>query len=260
MRCHLIARLLSSLGRDDVLFAPGMKLPMRPATLREIDNSITPSGYILNPYPIVRSEDKDVPHENDAVELIERMVKENANNITLVCIGPLTNIAAALCRYPEIKPLIRSIAIMGGELQSNRAEHNVAWDSSAAEIVFASEIPMFVGTWGVTRDFVLSPEDCQRIGEHPSPLCQMMHEAIELWWPYKAHKPSPVMYDVAPILWTYAPEYFTMEAINVKVENSGAHTRGFTIRGNGEPNAQVTLKMEVERIRELYLETIFNNV
>ena len=257
-RCHLIKRLLASLEREDVLFAPGLKLPLRPATEKEIQNALQPAGYILNQYPVVREEDQStLPPADDAVELIARTVKEYSGNISLVTIGPLTNIAAALCRYPEIRTQIRSIAMMGGEMNLNRPEHNVAWDAHAAEIVFSSGVPLFMGTWDVTRGFVLSPEDCDLIGRHESPLCKLLHECIELWWPHKGWKPGPVMYDVAPILWTYAPEYFTTEAMQVRIETRGEYTRGYTARGYDTPNAQVSKTMQAERVRELYLQTLF---
>jgi len=255
-RCHLIARLLSCLGRENVDFAPGMKLPLRPAAKHEIAHSIQPEGYILNQYPIVRDTDKSAPPSADAVELIARTVKENAGNITLAAIGPLTNIAVALQRYPEIATQISGIAIMGGEINLNRAEHNIAWDAAAAQIVFASGVPLFVGTWDVTRRFVLSPSDCEAIGRNTSPVCQLLHESIKLWWPHKAHKTSPVMYDIAPILWAFAPEYFTTESMELVVETRGENTRGFTVRGHGPHNAKVTTNMQADQIRRLYLDTL----
>jgi purine nucleosidase/pyrimidine-specific ribonucleoside hydrolase len=255
-RCHLLARLLSCLEQSDIPFAPGCRLPLRPASPAERRNAIRPEGYILNQYPAVHDEDKATPHAADAIELIAHTVQQNVGDITLVCIGPLTNVAVALCRYPEIASQIRCIALMGGELHLNRREHNIAWDAHAAQIVFSAGVPLFIGTWDVTRRFVLSPDDCAHIKRNGSTLCRLLSECIDLWWPHKAHKPSPVMYDIAPILWSYDTGHFTTELKEVLVETRGEHTQGMTVGGVGAPNAQVTTDMQAEKIRELYLSTL----
>jgi purine nucleosidase/pyrimidine-specific ribonucleoside hydrolase len=260
-RCHLVARLLSCMERNDIAFAPGVRLPLRPATEAEYRNAVQPTGYILNQYGAARDADKSLAdkaasHNDDAIELIARTVQQNAGDITLVCIGPLTNVAVALCRYPQIASQVCAIALMGGELHLNRREHNIAWDAHAAQIVFSSGAPLFVGTWDVTRRFVLSPDDCANIKRKGSVLCQLLGECIDLWWPFKAHKPSPVMYDIAPILWSYAPGHFTTQPMQVLIETRGEHTQGMTVGGSGAPNAQVTTDMRAENIRELYLSTL----
>lgn len=260
LRCHLISALLRATGQGDVPYAPGIKLPLRPATATEIQQATEPTGYILNQYPVVEEADKVKPPSDDAVELIAQLVDQYANDITLVCIAPLTNIATALCRYPKLRTQISRIALMGGELGLHRREHNINWDAHAADIVFNSGIPLFMGTWDVTRGFYLNEEDCGRIGHTDTPLCRLLHESIKLWWPHKAWKPGPVMYDVAPILWSYAPEYFTSEPANVQVELGGQYTKGYTVRAPGEPNARVSTAMRAQEIHDLYLDTILGAV
>src|SRR5690606_21014234 len=125
----------------------------------------------------------DDPGDADAVELIIRTIEAQPGEVMLCCLAPLTNVASALRRQPAIASKIHSIALMGGEVALNRAEHNVAFDAVAADAVLTSGIPIAMGTWDVTRRFVLSMDDCQRIEQHGTPVCRAMARAIEQWHP-----------------------------------------------------------------------------
>jgi purine nucleosidase len=256
-RCQIVAQLLQIMGRTDVPVAPGMPWPIQslsPSRLQKLNDFS--SGYILNQYPFVKSLETLPRNQEDAVSLMARVVEEYSGNIALVAIGPLTNIAVFLRRYPYLAPKIQHIAIMGGELELNRREHNINWDAAAAEIVFTSGVPLFVGTWSVTRKFVLTPDDCQCIKNLRTPLGDALGECIELWWPHKGHKTSPVMYDLAPILWSYDRHFYPTKSMAVQVETRGEATMGMTTRGGETPNAEVAQDMLADEVRDLYLQTI----
>ena len=107
-------------------------------------------GYKLN-HASWAQNDEDLPAPAaDAVTLMAQTIEENAGEIAICALGPLTNVAVLLRRHPELAPKIRHIAIMGGELELNRREHNVSWDAIAAEIVFTSGRALICGD--VERD------------------------------------------------------------------------------------------------------------
>ncbi len=256
-RCHILARLLQIMGLAEVPFAPGMQWPIHPLTSeRRAGLNDLSSGYILNQYPFASPQEGLPQAREDAITLMAQTVEAHAGDIALVAIGPLTNIATFLRRYPELAPKIRHIALMGGEMAETRREHNLCWDATATHIVFNSGVPLFVGTWSVTRQFVLSPEDCETIKNIGTPLCVALSACIDLWWPHKAHKPGPVMYDIAPILWSYDQSYYPTELMPVRIEMADETTAGATLRGGDGPNIQVSTAMLAPQVRQLYLDTL----
>ena len=178
-RARLVKRLLRYLDRTDIPVAAGMELPLRSLSEAEF-RARADLPCCLNHYAFAEPEDpRDVPGPLDAVDLIVRTVDANAGDIALACIGPLTNVACALRKCPGIAAKIQYIAMMGGELTLNRLEHNVASDYTAADIVVNSGIPIFMGTWDVTRRFVLSMDDVALFRRHRAPVCQALAAAVQ---------------------------------------------------------------------------------
>lgn len=256
-RCEIVAQLLKVMGRTEVPFAPGMPWPLQPmppSQRQKLEDASNP--YILNHYRFLKSSEKLPTPSEDAISLMARTVEEHAGNIALVAIGPLTNVAVFLRCYPHLASKLQWIAIMGGELELNQHEHNINWDSSAAEIVFSAGVPLFVGTWSVTRKFMLTPEDCQRIKNLGTPLGDALSQCIEMWWPHKGWKLGPVMYDLAPILWSYDRRFYPTRSMAVQVETRGSFTTGMTTQSGDVPNAEVSQDMLADEVHELYMETI----
>lgn len=256
-RARLVKRLLRYLDRTDIPVAAGMQFPLRKFTddeaRRQYDLSITLNHYVF----AEPEDDRDAPEGEDAVDLIIRTVEAHPGEIALACIAPLTNIACALRRKPSIAEKIQYIAMMGGETALNRTEHNVAFDYIAADIVLSSGIPLFMGTWDVTRRFVLSKDDCELFNTSSVPLYQALGQAIKHWHPAQSWKPGPVMYDIFPIIWSFDRSYYTVKQMSVQVETKGEFTRGMTVaRGDGKP-IEVTTDVRAAELRELYLKTVF---
>lgn len=258
-RARLVKRLLRYLDRTDIPVAAGMQFPLRQLSETEIRNQCDFSRTV-NHYAFAEPEDpRDMPTRTDAVDLIVDLVRQQPGEIALACIAPLTNIACALRKSPDIAGKIKYIAMMGGEITLNRTEHNVAFDYIAAEVVLTSGIPLYVGTWDVTRRLVLSREDCELFRRHRSPLGQALAQAIDLWHPVQNWKPGPVMYDLFPIVWAFDRSYYTTQPMSVQIETKGEHTRGMTVVGGNAANMEVTTDIHVAELRELYLKTVLED-
>ncbi len=256
-RARMIKRLLRDLDRTDIPVAAGMQFPLRlfseDEARRLYDLSIS-----MNHYAFAEPEDsRDQPDGQDAVDLIIRTVEAHPGEIALACLAPLTTIACALRRKPEIVSKIKYIAMMGGETTLNRVEHNVAFDYMAASVVLTSGIPIVMGTWDVTRRFVLTQDDCHLFSNSPVPLNQALGRAIELWHPAQSWKPGPVMYDIFPIIWSFDRSYYTVKPMSVRVETQGEFTRGMTVVGGDAKSIEVTTDIRAADLRELYLKTVF---
>jgi inosine-uridine nucleoside N-ribohydrolase len=187
--------------------------------------------------------------EDDGVGLIIRTLMASPEPATLCCIAPLTNIASALAREPAIAGRIERILLMGGETALNRAEHNIAFDAVASDIVLNAGVPLVMGTWDVTRRFVLGAEDLARFAASPLPLHQTLSRAITAWHPAQSWKPGPVMYDLFPFVQAFDPSYYTLAETRIQVPIDG-HARGMTCQRRGVA-VQVTNGVRAE-LRQLY--------
>ena len=256
-RARMVKRLLRYLDRTDIPVAAGMQFPLRQCSEQEVRNQHD-LACTMNHYAFAEPEDpRDQPGTEDAADLIIRTVEKHPGEIGLACIAPLTNIACALRRKPEIASKIKYIALMGGETALNRIEHNVAFDYIASDVVLTSGVPIFMGTWEVTRRFVLTQDDCALFKNSASPLHQALGRSIDLWHPVQNWKPGPVMYDIFPIIWSFDRSFYTTVPKSVRVETRGEFTRGMTVVSGDRPNIEVTTDIRAPEVRELFLETVF---
>lgn len=102
----------------------------------------------------------------------------------MIAVGPLTNIAITLGKYPQIKPLLKRILIMGGSAVKGNttpaAEFNIYADPHAAQLVFKSGVPIVMCGLDVTMSAYLTPEEVADLGQHDSPVCRFFHESTKL--------------------------------------------------------------------------------
>ncbi|MGL4725017.1 MAG: ribonucleoside hydrolase RihC [Scandinavium sp.] len=183
--------------------------------------------------------------------------------MTLVAIGPLTNIALLLTQYPECKFNIRRLVIMGGSAGRGNftpnAEFNIAIDPEAAARVFQSGIEIVMCGLDVTNQAMLTPESLAKLPEL-NKTGKMLHS---LFSHYRSGSMANGlrMHDLCAIAWLVRPELFTLKSCFVAVETQGTYTSGTTvvdIEGRlGQPaNAQVALDLDVEGFRR-WVEEVF---
>lgn len=258
-RARLIKRLLRYLDRTDIPVAPGMQYPLRPMSDEQKQQQHNLDSCMNHRCFAQPEEQADGMFNGDAVDLIIQTIEQHAGEIVLCCIAPLTNIAAALCRKPEIAPKIKAIALMGGETALNRSEHNIAFDYNAAEIVFNSGIPIVMGTWDVTRRFVIPREECEIYRQQDSALHQALYEAIQKFLPVHNWKPGPVMYDIFPFIWAMGLNHYTLRQQSVEIETRGQFTRGMTVCRGNHAHIHVTTDMDAKAVKTLYFTTVFNS-
>ena len=257
-RARMMKRLLRYAGRTDIPVAAGMNFPLRAVGDDEM-NRRRDLSQVMNHYVFAEPEDpRDDPAagDTDAVDLILRTVEQHAGEITLACIGPLTNIACAIRRDPEIVRKIKSIVLMGGEVERLWPEYNIATDDVAADIVLGAGVPTVMGTYEVTRQLVLSQDDLERFRRHARPVCQALGTAIEHWSKVHHAKATPVLYDVFSMVWPYDPSFFTVKPMSVQVETRGEWTRGLTMPRGNRSHIRVTTGIRAEALREHFLATV----
>ena len=185
--------------------------------------------------------------------LIEALRAAGPGEITLCALGPLTDIAMALVKAPDIAARIGSVVLMGGGDQprstiSPVAEFNIHADPYAAAVVFDSGVPVTMIPADVTQQAVNTAErvDAVRaIGNACGAACAgLMARAPR-------GQLNPALHDPCVIAYLLEPELFEGSAVNVAVETGSALTMGMTVidwrRVTGrQPNATVIHKIDVD--------------
>jgi purine nucleosidase len=163
-----------------------------------------------------------------AFELIIETLLASPRKITLVPVGPLTNIALALKGEPRIKDKIERIVLMGGAFDLLKAEYNIERDRVAAEIVFRSGVPITAVGLDVTMRCKLAAPDMDRLRAAGNPASLFLVRLIELWQNGRPDQ-FPILHDPLAVAVTMHPNLVETQLGSVHVETSGALTNGITL-------------------------------
>ncbi len=206
----------------------------------------------------------------NAVEGLRRAIMTHPHELTVVTLGPLTNVAMALQQYPELAALTSELHIMGGNYQmpgniTPVSEYNFWADPEAADQCILAEIPKTIVGWDITlRHGYLRMEELEALLQGGHPLCkeivQMQRVRLD-WLRSNGQVPVCTWADAAAMLALIEPKYSVEQgAYFCQVVTSGDtdDTRGMMIvdvnhQKSNEPNAQVVINAD----RELFKSSIY---
>ena len=163
------------------------------------------------------------------------LIADNPGQITLVAIGPLTNVAHALQLYPQMAAMVKEIVIMGGvfNVEGYIKDTNFAVDPEAARMVLTSGANITLAPLDVTTRTMMTQEDLARITAADNALCRYIRETTKPWIDYsmRARKlPGCWIHDVLTVAWLLEPDLATTGEYYVDVAVDGALTRGSSRR------------------------------
>ncbi|ELQ6134568.1 ribonucleoside hydrolase RihC [Cronobacter dublinensis] len=242
----------------DVPVAQGAAMPLtRP--LRDAASIHGESGMDGYDFPAHDRQTLNVP----AFQAMYERLMASPEPLTLVTIGPLTNIALLLTHYPACTAKINRLVMMGGSAGRGNftpnAEFNIAIDPEAAARVFESGIEIVMCGLDVTHQAVLTPDYLAALPAL-NRTGQLLHA---LFSHYRAGSMTTGlrMHDLCAIAWLLRPELFTLKRCFVAVETRGDYTAGTTVvdiegRLNRPANAQVALDIDVAAFREWVAQTL----
>ncbi|QIK70417.1 ribonucleoside hydrolase RihC [Erysipelothrix sp. HDW6C] len=207
-------------------------------------------------------EDTSLLLKDDAVDAMYNTLVKNGKT-TLVPIGPLTNIAMMLRKYPDAGQYIDEIVLMGGSASRGNfgvySEFNIGYDPEAAHIVFDSGIPFTMVGLDVGLKALVYPEDSEKLKD----MNKVGNMFYHLFKQYRggSFMTGLKMYDASAIAYLLKPEMFETVETHVSVELHGEYTAGATLvdlRGylNKPNNAKVTLDIDPEAFKEWFMEAI----
>lgn len=212
---------------------------------------------------------KQAPEQGHAVDFIIETVKQNPNEISLLAIAPLTNIAMALKKEPSIADEIEHLYIMGGINNSlgnitPAAEYNFYTDPEAAKLVLNSGIPMTMVGWDMCTDYSLMKDenyaDIENMQTRGSEFFIKINKVVKEF-NKNVHRLDGTTHPDTLLVAIAANEKIMAKATPyyVDVETQGALTRGHNIvdingRFEKEPNVRVCEAVD----RALYQETLYD--
>ena len=217
------------------------------------------SGEPGKPLPVEQTRWADgftspqLKHEK-ATDFLRTEFDRQPGKITLLTIGPLTNVAALLKEHPDVARKIKRIVMMGGSIawgygpgSTATAEYNIAADAPAAQTVFASGIPILMAPLDVTAMLQLEEADRQRIFTHLSSLTNALTLLYHLW-----NHPTPTLFDPMAVALLIDPSLCETKELAIEVD-----AKGFTRVVEGKtPNATVALHTEPQKFFQFYLSRV----
>lgn len=176
--------------------------------------------------------------EQHAVDfIIETLRREAAHTVTLCPLGPLTNIALAFQRAPDIVGRVQQIVLMGGAYFevgniTPAAEFNIYVDPEAAEIVFASGVPLVVMPLDVTHKALTNRarvEAFRSLGNEAGRMVAEWTDFFERFDMQKYGSEGAPLHDPCVIAYLLRPALFAGRHINVEIETGSELTLGMTV-------------------------------
>ncbi len=169
--------------------------------------------------------------------IVETLLGAPEGSVTLVPIGPLTNIAMALRREPAIAPRIREIVMMGGAWREGgnitpSAEFNVYVDPHAAAVVLGSGRPIVMMGLDVTHQVMTTAERRAAIGALDIPAAGALRGMLEYYNRHDIEKygsDGGPLHDPCTVAWLLEPGLFTGKQVNVQIETTSPLTMGATV-------------------------------
>ena len=224
-------RLVEIAGRNDIPVAAGARSPLlrRLVTASYVHGENGLGGAVF-PEPTTK------PVATPAAEMIRQIVRKYPGEVTLLTIGPLTNIATALSSDPELASLVRAVVMMGGSLSGGNitpaAEFNIYVDPEAARIVFQSGIPVTMVGLDVTRKTTLTDEHVRTLEGAQNPASQAAakigRKAID-HNRERGYLAGTNMHDSLAVAGFLDPSILTFKDYYVDVETMGELTAGETL-------------------------------
>ena len=236
-RARIAKTLLTAAGRDDIPVYVGCGTTIAGS---EVDVRDIPRYYDSEFDEVEITDGADVGggdgaragSSRDAVDFIVESVLRYENQVTLVPVGNLTNVALAIIKHPEIKSRIRRIVWLGGSFAYHLVSWNAYLDPDAVRIVFESGVAILAVGKDATEDCVLRQEHIDAIVKSRLPEIQCLARLMERW--HREAQRFPCLSDPVAIHAAFSDEFLAIQPRKVIVETRSEFTRGLVFVVNKE--------------------------
>lgn len=246
--------------------AVGCELPLvQPSLLAPETHGNTGLGYAELPEPRTR------PVIQHGIDFLIEKILASLGEVTLVAIGPLTNVALAIRQEPRIIRAVKDVIVMGGAIRyegntTALGEFNTFVDPHAAHMVYHSGMPITLVPLDVTYQCVLTSDDVKRIRQVDSPVTKFVEASTNFYMEFHDSYQGIqgcVINDPLALALTFAPELCTYQELYVDVDIAGSVSMGKTIGdfynyGKKPANMKVALGVRPRDFIDLFVDRITN--
>ena len=210
--------LLEYMGRSDIPVARGGSRPVK-GRFRYARGTHSASGITRKlPNPAA------VPIDETAVDFLARHLQRSPGRVTIIALGPLTNLARLLQRHPGALGLAGKLVVMGGAVNSagnvtEHAEFNFYSDPAAAQLVLSSGVPLTLVDLPTCRRVVAAREEMTSLRSR-SPLGTLALEMLADWFRRDPARQRFVYYDPLTVAAALDPAVITTRDVTLRVESS----------------------------------------
>ena len=268
--CSVDQALTNALGvlelaqASHIPVARGFELPLvQPSLLAPETHGEGGVGYAKLRTP------KTKPVAQHSVDFLIERIMSAPGEITLVCIGPLTNVAVAIRKEPRLIKAVKEVVIMGGAIRHEGnttplAEFNVYVDPHASHMVYHSGMPITLVPLDVTYHCILTPDDVQHLQKIKSPIPTFVADATRFYMEFHDEYQQIkgcIINDALALALTFAPELCDYEDHYVEVDITGGVSMGKTMADfyklTKQPaNMKVALGVRARDFIELFVERV----
>jgi purine nucleosidase len=259
--------LLDVAGRQDIPVAGGAGRPLMLQRQRQQGGAVVHGdnglGGITLPTP------SRTAGSQRAAELIVERVMQSPGEITLIAVGPLTNIALATSLEPRIVENVRELIVMGGAASvpgnvTPLAEANFHNDPEAASIVVSAGYRLVLVGLDVTLQAIITPEQVDQVRDRGGAIGAFTHAVSSHYGAHYARRTGRIgfpMHDSAAVGYAINPSYFSTERWYLEIETVSPRGAGMVMtdrrgRWGQPPNASVCVGIDADRFVRFYLERL----
>jgi inosine-uridine nucleoside N-ribohydrolase len=231
LRARMIDRLLCETGRSDIPVHVGV--PTKTST--DFTQAPWAKAGLVH------------PHSDDVTFLLSQ-IKAHPGEITLLALGPLTNIGAAIDRDPATFRKLKRVVLMGGSVHRGygdgnakpEPEYNIARDPKAAQKLVKSGVPLYFLPLDSTQ---LKFDDAKRaeFATISTPMTDALQVLVAEWM-HNSKQPMPTLYDAVATLYAFDAASCSMTPLHLEVDD-----KGMTLPTSGTPNANACLTAQPEK-------------
>jgi len=249
LRARLAQHLLHVFGREDVCVAIGEEAPIQP---RHRPSGVPQAAIVDHRVILPTISTLSGP------ELIIKTALAHRGRLTLLCLGPLTNVAKALSLEPDLFMAIRGIVMVGGNSSLPFPDWNIRSDARAAQIVLGAGIPVKMLGWNITTRCQFRAGEIRKLRDSHSRQARVLYQLLEVW---RRHRPRwqsalPYLHDPVGVVTLCAPELLEFQEMTARVLGQGPF-KGFMVsRVMDGPLIQAAVSIHAEGTREWVMERL----
>ncbi len=244
-RARLVERFLASTGHKEI--------PAYPGIVTKAKNPMTQEAYALR---------EPKRRYGDGIDFMLRQIRLHPGKVTLLAIGPLFNVEAALAVDPATFKKLKRIVLMGGSIERGYdgpngevhpadAEWNISRYPKGLRRILASGVPVTMLPLDSTQVH-LGLKERESIFANDNPVSDQVTLLYHQWVEgNEGHQETPTLYDPVAVSYVLAPELCPAVPMHIEVD-----AKGFTRKSDGEANAMVCMKLDEKGFMQLLLDRL----